>query len=168
VLAIAERHHYPLVSSHTNTGGFWTDSDLRRLYELGGFATARPDNTAGLEATLARLGHYGKPRRYFGVGLGSDTGGFNSLPGPEPDARTAPLRYSFTPYLCHVRFKRQRSGERTYDLNSDGVAHYGLYPDLLARMQQRKGGKAALRLLFRSADAYVRTWSRAAGTFPAG
>ena len=45
-MKIAEAHDYPLVSSHTDTGGFWTKSDLQRLYALGGFATAttrRPD-----------------------------------------------------------------------------------------------------------------------------
>ncbi len=161
VLAIAERHRYPLVSSHTNTGGFWTDSDLRRLYALGGFAVARPDNTGPLSARFLQLGRFRQGRRYFGVGLGTDTGGFNELPGREPDARSAPLRYPFLCYDRKVRLARQRTGERTYDLNADGVAHYGLYPDLLARMKQRKGGKAALRLLFRSAEAYVKTWRRA-------
>ena len=29
------------------------------------------------------------------------------------------------------RFRRQRTGERTFDLNEDGVAHYGLFADLL-------------------------------------
>src|SRR3954454_5875390 len=40
VLTIAAQRHYPLVSSHTKTGGLWTDVDLRRLYALGGFAVA--------------------------------------------------------------------------------------------------------------------------------
>jgi hypothetical protein len=42
VLRIAEARGYPLVSSHTDTGGFWTNDDLRRLYALGGFASATP------------------------------------------------------------------------------------------------------------------------------
>ena len=33
--------------------------------------------------------------RYFGVGLGTDTGGFAALPGPAEDAAANPLRYPF-------------------------------------------------------------------------
>src|SRR5947208_15738968 len=43
VLAMAEAAHYPLVSSHTGTGGAWTPPQLRRLYAIGGLASARPD-----------------------------------------------------------------------------------------------------------------------------
>ncbi len=159
VLAIAERHHYPLVSSHTGTGGHWTPSDLRRLYRLGGFAVATPADSAALAGAILRLGRYRDRGRYFGVGLGSDTGGLAAMPGPDPGAR--PLRYPFRSYDRQVRFVRQRTGERRYDLNADGVAHYGLLPDLLAAMEGRKGGKRALRLLFRSAEAYLETWGRA-------
>jgi hypothetical protein len=56
--------------------------------------------------------------------------------------------------------QRERSGSRTFDLNADGVAHYGLIPDLLADMQQH-GGTGQLRSLFRSAEAYLRMWQLA-------
>jgi hypothetical protein len=161
VLRIAEQEHYPLVSSHTNTGGFWTDSDLRRLYALGGFAVARPNNTSGLISRFLELRRFRRGKRFFGVGLGTDTGGLNALPGPEPDARTKPLPKSFRSYDRRVTFVCEVSGSRTFNLNKDGVAHYGLFPDLLARMQRRRGGKTALRLLFRSAEAYLETWQRA-------
>jgi microsomal dipeptidase-like Zn-dependent dipeptidase len=52
VLRLAEARHYPLLSSHTNTGGFWTPSDLQRLYALGGFATARPDTAENLAKSI--------------------------------------------------------------------------------------------------------------------
>jgi microsomal dipeptidase-like Zn-dependent dipeptidase len=161
VLTIAERHRYPLVSSHTDTGGLWTSSDLRRLYRLGGFAVARADNSAPLARAIRRLRRYRSRRRYFGVGLGTDTGGLAAMPGPEPDAAARPLRYPFRSYDRRLRFTRQRTGQRRYDLNEHGVAHYGLFPDLLAETQRRRGGKRALRLLFRSAEAYVETWERA-------
>ena len=57
-------------------------------------------------------------------------------------------------------FGRQRTGERVFDLNTDGVAHYGLFADLLADVERRTGGAKALGLLFRSAEAYLRTWRR--------
>ena len=53
------------------------------------------------------------------------------------------------------------AGQRKVDLNKDGVANYGLYADLLAYMRAQTGGERASRLLFRSAEAYLRTWRRA-------
>lgn len=55
-------------------------------------------------------------------------------------------------------FDRQRTGERMFDLNADGVAHYGLFADLLADMQRTRRGTEAVAVLFRSAEAYLRTW----------
>jgi microsomal dipeptidase-like Zn-dependent dipeptidase len=160
VLAIAEGRHYPgLVSSHTNTGGFWTDSDLERLYALGGFATARPDTPARLAATIDAYRKFEKPGRFIGVGLGSDTGGFNALPGPDPDHPS--LTYPFRSYDGRMRFDREVAGTRTYDLNKDGVANYGLFADLIAAMRAQPGGEEAAALLFRSAEAYLRTWEAA-------
>ena len=158
VLDIAERRHYPLISSHTNTGGFWTDADLRRLYALGGFAVARLDDADKLPGEINRYRSFKSPNRYLGVGLGSDTGGFNELPGP-----TA-LTYPFRPFRGHVVFTRQRTGERSFDLATDGVAHYGLVPDLLAKVQSEPHGREAMALLFHSAEAYLETWKRATAT----
>jgi microsomal dipeptidase-like Zn-dependent dipeptidase len=162
VLDIAEARDYPLVSSHTGTGGTWTASQLRRLYRLGGFASATPDQAPELAAKILDLSAHRSDRRFFGVPLGTDTGGFSSLPGPREDAARDPLEYPFKSYLCNIKFGRQQTGERTYDLNTDGVAHYGLFPDLLADVQRQDGGQRALRLLSRSAEAYLRTWRRAA------
>ena len=161
VLKMAEAHDYPLVSSHTDTGGFWTKSDLQRLYALGGFATARLDDPKQLADTILKFRRERSPSHYFGVGLGTDTGGFSELPGPPSDAAQNPLRYPFRSFMGNVKFARDRSGQRTFDLNTDGVAHYGLVPDLLADAQSEPQGDKAMRLLFRSAQAYLDTWRAA-------
>jgi microsomal dipeptidase-like Zn-dependent dipeptidase len=160
VLQIAEHRRYPLISSHTNTGGFWTDSDLRRLFAIGGYATARIDDADKLPAAINRYRQFKSPNRYLGIGLGSDTGGFNELPA----APKTPLAYPFRPYRGHVVFSRQQTGTRVFDFNEDGVAHYGLLPDLLAKAQTEPHGRAALGLLFHSAEAYLETWNRAVST----
>jgi microsomal dipeptidase-like Zn-dependent dipeptidase len=162
VLSMAAKHHYPLVSSHTGTGGEWSGSELRRLYALGGFATATPDQSPQLAQRILALRRYRSADHYFGVGLGTDTGGFSALPGPRADAGANPLRYPFRSYDGRVKFSRERTGQRVFDLNTDGVAHYGLFADLLADMEQQSHGKAALRVFFRSAEAYLRTWQLAA------
>ncbi|MGH3261256.1 MAG: Coagulation factor 5/8 type domain-containing protein, partial [Trebonia sp.] len=60
-----------------------------------------------------------------------------------------------------VHFVRERTGQKTFDFNRDGVAHYGLMADLIGEMQHVRGGGAALPLLFRSAEAYLEAWQRA-------
>ena len=157
VFDLAAARHYPLLSSHNNTGGFWTPDDLRRLQALGGYVSATPAQAAQLAAKINDLHGYG----FSGVGLGTDTGGFASLPAPEADAASNPLRYPFRSYDGKVRFGRQRTGMRVFDINRDGVAHYGLMPDLLANVRRSGGGAAAMRTLFSSAAAYLRTWQRA-------
>jgi microsomal dipeptidase-like Zn-dependent dipeptidase len=159
-LALAVRRGYPLVSSHTDTGGVWTEAQLRRLYASGGIASARLDGARGLARNLVRLDRIARAaRRRGGVPVGTDVGGFASLPGPRHDAARRPLRYPFT--LSGFRFARERSGRRVFDLNRDGVAHYGLIADLVADMRQQSD-RSALRALFASARAYLRSWRRAA------
>ena len=60
-----------------------------------------------------------------------------------------------------MRFARQQTGERVFDLNVDGVAHYGLFADLIADVAEQPNGRRALRPLFGSAEAYLRMWERA-------
>jgi Membrane dipeptidase (Peptidase family M19) len=160
VLRIAKRRRYPLVSSHTGTGGFWTPEQLRLLYRLGGMAAARAATARELAARIEELKAHRSKRHYCAAGLGTDTGGFAELPGPRPDAAQTPITYPFVCRVGKVKFERQRTGSRTFDLNTDGVAHYGLIADLLADMQQH-GGAPALRSLFRSAEAYLRMWELA-------
>jgi microsomal dipeptidase-like Zn-dependent dipeptidase len=160
VLRMASRRHYPLVSSHTGTGGFWTPGQLRQLYRLGGMAAARAGTAPEVAGKIEELRGDRSKRHFFGVGLGTDTGGFSSLPGPRADATQTPLTYPFKALYCNVQLQRQQTGSRTFDLNTDGLAHYGLIPDLLADMQQHGGGPQ-LRALFRSAEAYLRMWELA-------
>ncbi len=54
-------------------------------------------------------------------------------------------------------------GERTYDVNVDGFAHYGLAPDMLQDVsnQLHDARHAALDTLFNSAEAYIDMWREA-------
>lgn len=158
VLELAEAAHYPLVSSHTDTGGRWTDAELDRLFAIGGVATARVDQAPAFAARILELQRHRSDAFYFGVGFGTDTGGFASLPAPRDDAAQAPLEYPFS--IGGIVFDRQQTGERTFDLNSDGIAHYGLIADLVGDLQQQ-AGDPAMEPLFRSAEAYLQMWQRA-------
>jgi hypothetical protein len=66
--------------------------------------------------------------------------------------------------------ERSRAGDRDYDYNIDGLAHYGLLPDFLQDVsnQLRRGAGQVrdLSALFRSAQSYVEAWERAAAPGP--
>ena len=93
-------------------------------------------------------------------GFGSDINGIHQQADPRADAAEKPLVYPFKSPMGDVVFERQRTGERVYDLNTDGVAHYGLYPDYIADMMMQPGGKPAVATLFRSAEAYLQLWEK--------
>jgi len=86
VLGIAERAHYPLVSSHNGTGGTWTTAELQRLYRTGGFVAVTPAQAPDLAAKINRMKSIAA---FPGIGIGTDTGGFSSLPAPRCSRATA-------------------------------------------------------------------------------
>jgi microsomal dipeptidase-like Zn-dependent dipeptidase len=143
VLLITGAAHYPVVSSHTDTGGLWVPSEVKKLKKAGGVTSNRLGDPASMaKEIVARPG-----------GLGSDTNGFANL----PDKTT--LAYPFK--LNGQTFAREVTGQRTFDLNTDGMAHYGLLPDLLAAVAEQPRGAQALRILNGSAEAYLDMWERA-------
>ena len=56
---------------------------------------------------------------------------------------------------------RSTTGERRdYDINIDGMAHYGMLPDLLQDMRNSGLSAEDLAPLFRSAYDYVQMWDK--------
>ena len=47
-----------------------------------------------------------------------------------------------------------------YDINTDGVDHYGLYPDWVEDLR-RVGGRAIVEDMANGAEAYLQLWERA-------
>jgi microsomal dipeptidase-like Zn-dependent dipeptidase len=158
LFAIARKHDYPLVSSHTGTGGEWTPAQLRELHRLGGISSVTPGSATEMIDRIGELRRDSGAKGGVAVALGTDTGGFADLPGPPDDAPTNPLPYPFRSFEGDVRFTQEQTGTRTFDYNADGVAQYGLFADLLADIQRRPGGRKALGALFGSAEAYLQTW----------
>ncbi len=74
--------------------------------------------------------------------------------------QTPRLRYPFT-LEGFGTFDRQVTGQRTFDFNVDGLAHIGMFPDLIADMLTIGVTASELEPLFGSAKAYVDTWRRA-------
>ncbi|MCZ4554511.1 membrane dipeptidase [Rhodococcus maanshanensis] len=166
-LRILEEAKYSgVVSSHS-----WTDPlNYERIYALGGFVAAyasglnsdpKKENfvTAWRKARADRSEDY-----YYGFGYGADTNGFGPQARPREDADTNPLQYPYKTFDGGTTMDRQRTGERVFDLNKDGVAQYGLIPDWIADMRIAAGddGDQIIEDMSRGAEAYLQMWERVA------
>ena len=85
--------------------------------------------------------------------------GLGGQPRPRSNAATDPLRYPFTSEFGLV-FDRQVSGNRTFDLNRDGMAHYGLLADQVQDFRERAGTEV-YEAIMNSAEGYLQMWERA-------
>ncbi len=105
-----------------------------------------------------------------GVGFGTDFNGFAGQPGPRfgthacgdrgTQDQRAQLDYPFTDQFGEAT-QCTRAGQRDFDFNRDGLAHYGLLPDLIADMNLVGADDEVVDMLFSSARAYVEMWERA-------
>jgi microsomal dipeptidase-like Zn-dependent dipeptidase len=147
-----------IISSHS-----WsTPNALPRIYKLGGIVTPSSSEADGFidEYLHLRVDYTGK--QYFGVGYGADQNGFATQPGPRDPSIAPPVEYPFRSIDGSTRIFAQQSGTRTYDINTDGIAHYGLYPDWIEDLRL-VGGKRIARDMARGAEAYLQMWERAEG-----
>ncbi len=159
---------YPgVISSHS-----WSTPDTYpRIYKAGGFITPYAGDSTGFVAKWRRHLGWADPRYYFGFGFGADINGLGAQGNPRGADVPNPVSYPFTG-LGGVRVDRQQAGERTWDINVDGVAQYGLYPDWVedlrqvADAQHAGDGEKIVDDMARGAEAYLQMWERAYGVKP--
>jgi hypothetical protein len=135
-MAVLENRQYPgVINSH---GGWSSDHTIDRIKALGGVAGFNKSEISG-------------------SGLGSDVNGLAHQPGP-----TGPVAYPFRANDRGVVFYRAPYGQRTFDINTDGVANYGMWPDWIEAVRRSgTAGQMRLRALFRSAEDYLEMWEAA-------
>ena len=157
-LTLAEQLRYPgVVSSHS-----WSTPDAYpRIYRLGGFVTPYAGDSTGFVAKWRQHLRWADPRYYFGFGYGADMNGLGAQGDPRGADAKDPVTYPFTA-LGGVTVRKQVSGKRVYDVNVDGVAHYGLYPDWIEDLRHL-GGADLVADMTRGPEAYLQTWERADG-----
>ena len=96
----------------------------------------------------------------FGTPFGSDINGLHSQPVPRAGAAGNPVRYPFRSCDGGSLIYQQRSGTRLYDVNADGVDHYGLYPDWIEDLRLVAGPQIVADMA-NGAEAYLQMWARA-------
>jgi hypothetical protein len=156
-LDLLEANGYPgVVSGHS-----WLDpSFYPRIYSLGGMAVPYGFGTEQFYATWKSMKAVADPRYPFGFGVGFDTGGFGHQPPPRGGAA---VQYPFRTFDGGSLVDRQRTGERVFDVNVDGFAHYGMVPDWLEDLRIVAGpdGQAIVGDMSMGAEIYLQTWARA-------
>jgi len=88
------------------------------------------------------------------VAIGTDTNGLEALPEPDPDA----------PVVYDASFPMYTSG-RSWDFNTLGFAHYGLFPDYIRSWQSspssvNRMSSHEMQSFMSSAEQFARTWER--------
>ncbi len=160
LLSIVESRRYSgIISSHS-----WSTKDaFPRIYELGGMVTPYAGDATKFVESWRKLRTMKNERFYWGIGWGADMSGFGNQGRPRRGPN--PVRYPFSSWDGKVTLDRPRTGTRTFDINRDGVAHYGLYPDWVEDLRMLAGDEIVDDLV-RGPEAYLQMWERAVGVQP--
>ena len=85
------------------------------------------------------------------------------LPPPAPVSNVVAERWAAMNEGPNEPLERSRAGTREFDVNLDGMAHYGMLPDFLqdvANVTRAAGQPGRLSPLFKSAEYYLQMWER--------
>ena len=156
-----------VISSHS-----WATPDAYpRIYQEGGFITPYAGDSTGYVDKWRQHVGWADPRYYFGIGYGADMNGLGAQGNPRGATVPNPVTYPFKG-IEGATIGRQTAGLRTWDINVDGVAQYGLYPDWIEDVRQVAGATSAadardvIEDISRGPEAYLQMWERAEGIAP--
>jgi hypothetical protein len=156
-LTLAESRHYSgLISPH----GWMDPRNWPRIWALGGMAFPNSGNASTFVDEWRKY----RPKQspfYFGWAWGADLGGLAEQ-GLPPGTGDPKVSYPFKSLDGSTTLDRQHTGDRTFDYNNDGVAHYGLYADWTDEVRNLGGPQIADDLL-NGPEAYLQMWERAVG-----
>ncbi|WP_067515462.1 ricin-type beta-trefoil lectin domain protein [Endozoicomonas ascidiicola] len=164
VMDIVEARSYSgVVTSHSwmnaaSNGGL--HKNTKRVIKAGGFSAPYNSNVYGMESKVSTFLDEIEQTPYLaGVGVGTDMSGLGGQHGPRSDAETDPLEYPFTSEFG-LTFDVQQSGNRAFDYNKEGMAHYGMLADEIQDIRER-GSNRVYEAVMNSAEAYLQVWERA-------
>jgi len=90
------------------------------------------------------------------IAIGSDINGLVVQPSPRKGCDAAHPCVTY-----NASFPAPKFGSKTWNYNKDGVAHVGLFPDVLRDIEGQNGGRQVVDALFNGAEAFAVMWERA-------
>jgi microsomal dipeptidase-like Zn-dependent dipeptidase len=154
VLNMAVQKDYPVNSGHNNPRGASGNENGRTLKQY-----AEIKQTGG----MVGLGHganasdfvkaYHQVAQVMGythVAFGTDVGGFSALPQRDTSVYV----------IYDSTFTRCKTGNRTWDINIDGVAHYGLWPDYIRSWSLAGMTGQEKNTFMNSAEDFTEMWEK--------
>ena len=186
--ARAQREALDMVERETVTGGkgknatvlpavmsshsWGNDAIYQRIYELSGVVAPRTEDAAGFVNSYLKHKGFAAAQApegvEFGLGYGADTNGLGGQPGKRNNAQTrVDYANGFDAPIGGVRLQQQKSGLRTFDINNEGVAQYGLFADwfqelrLAADEKQPGLGATIIADMLNGPETYLSLWERA-------
>ncbi len=156
-LTIAESRHYSgVISPH----GWMDPGNWPRIWKLGGMVRYAGGGVPDYVKSWKQYRPLSSPYA-IGSMLGTDIAGLFAQPAPSDDAAKR-MSYPFKSLDGKVTFDRQRTGQRTFDYRTEGIAHYGLYADWLEDLRLHADPQL-IRDVMSSSEAYLEMWERAEG-----
>jgi len=165
--------NYPHPSGHGAQGGLSMAQAEQMIRQGGIIYPALPNGAEWVDFRdrLKPVWDASGTTRPFAIGYGADANGLRELPGAR-GAGADPVRYPFTlfsgpdwsgpeftglsPMLVEML---NIPGGRAWDINQDGMYHYGMVPDIIEEIRIEGDGEA-LSTLYRSAEAYLQLWEQ--------
>ena len=161
---------YPLVSTHGGHGGISMEQ-ARRLLADGGLLYPAKGNGIKYNEQRELLRTVKSPDYLFAMGYGADMNGL-AHQSPPRGSDAEPVQYPFTLFsgpgwgpqfdgLQPLVFEQSAvpEGGRYFDINSEGLAQYGMIADWVEAVRI-EGGEQAITDLYNSAELYLQMWER--------
>ncbi|HEX2574688.1 MAG TPA: membrane dipeptidase [Polyangia bacterium] len=142
----------------------------------GRWTSSQVDATCGGSARAFAQNYLYAVETVGNVAFGTDTNGLVSGPGPRYGALSQlGGNYCYDqPLSQRVRYQgdtvglpdasqalpRAKTGYKSWDINEEGVPHYGLMPDFLQDLSNVGVNAEDLTWLFRGAEAFARMWEK--------
>ena len=155
-VGLAAQSHIP--HNCSNSSQTWFQSYVRAVAltgESGGAAIALSTDQ-GLTDMIG-------PRFKGSIGEACAGGDSSEADAQNPATR---VRYPFLTLTpgTPLPLKQSSVSGRTFDFNTEGMAHFGLFPDFVQDLRSQGVTDQELAPLFRSAEAYLQMWNRAEQT----
>ena len=158
---LEQRQHSGVVSSHG-----WIEKSpamRQRIFRLGGqiapFNHRPSENIEQMKIYAAEMQPFGFT---IGVGIGSDVQGVTSQTDFDPETH---IEYPFRSVDGQVAFTEPFTGNRHFDYQTEGMAHYGMLAEWMENFRQQdvKDPEDMTGILMNSAESYLQMWERAQG-----